>query len=661
MVKVMAELSFYANINSENPSTFHNNACISPDDKRVSVTIEKETFENTGAIRVRTKLKNISESDIVLDSLSSAFITGIGAKCNEPLENRFVIHYACTSWQGEAQWRKMTVSDAGAFVTYNHDSHTTIRLSSYGSWSTSVYEPFFMIEDKELGETWYFEIETGTGWYADVSVGGFKKDTYLNVMLSASFEGNDGWFKTLKPGEEYLTVPCAYGVVKGGFEEAVGEMTALRRKIMKRLPENWIPPICYNDYMNCLWALPNAEKTIPLVDAAAEIGCEYYIIDDGWYGTTRDGSRVLGDWVPNDYLFGEKGLKGIADYIVSKGMKPGVWLEIESCNINSPFALSHPDCLLKRHGKVIGGGRAFLDFRKSEVREFIMSCVDRLYKIGFRYIKNDYNQTTGIGIDNISGFETKDALSYYLGEHDRAYKSFIDEVSSKYSDLIIENCGSGAMRADMDTLSHFWLQSVSDQEDYFRMPSILTGQEACMPPEACGIWSYPYPSMIETRETFKKTPEFVAQFEDGRETAYNMVSAMMGLMYISGHIDCADEYNKMLMKKACNIYKKYRMHIASSAPVYFDGTFGLNDEGIYSYGLLDKERGTLLLSVWSTGGEELEKAVNIGKYLSNPFVETVYPNASENIQYTVSDGFLRLKLDKEKSAVFFAVKGNRIR
>ena len=52
---------------------------------------------------------------------------------------------------------------------------------------------------------------------------------------------------------------------------------------------------------------------------------------------------------------------------------------------------------------------------------------------------------------------------------------------------------------------------------------------------------------------------------------------------------------------------------------------------------------------------------DIGKYLSNPFVETVYPNASENIQYTVSDGFLRLKLDKEKSAVFFAVKGNRIR
>ncbi len=673
-MQVMAELTFYANINSESTISYHNNMYISPDDKRVEVTVEKQTFEGTGAIRCRTKLKNVSGDNVVLDTLSSAFVTGIGRGGRCPLESRFLIHYACTSWQGEAQWRKMTVGEAGAYGTYNHDSHTTFRLSSRGSWSTGVYEPFFLIEDTELGETWYFEIETGTGWYADVSVGGFKGDLHLNVMLSASLEGNDGWFKTLKPGEEYVTCPCAYGVVKGGFEEAIGEMTIYRRAIMKRHPGKWIPPLCYNDYMNCLWALPNAEKTISLVDAAAEIGCEYYIMDDGWYGSARDGSRVLGDWVPNDYLFGEKGLQGIADYIISKGMKPGVWFEIESCNLNSPFVMSHPDCLLRRHGKVVGGGRAFLDFRRAEVREFITGCIDRLYKMGYRYIKNDYNQSTGIGIDPACGepAETVNAaeavkeaenlnaaeagLSYNLGEHDRAFTAFIDEISSKYPDLIIENCGSGAMRSDMGTLSHFWLQSVSDQEDYFRMPSIVSGSQACFPPETCGIWSYPYPSVIETRETFKKTPEFISQFADGRETAYNMVSALMGLMYVSGHIDCADALNKKLMKEACDLYKKYRATVASSVPVYPDGTFGMNDKGVFAYGLFDRDNGTLLLGVWSTGGEERNKTVNLGKYFKNPTVETVYPDVKDGAGYNLSDGKLNVTLPAEKTAVFLVIR-----
>lgn len=191
-------------------------------------------------------------------------------------------------------------------------------------------------------------------------------------------------------------------------------------------------------------------------------------------------------------------------------MKPGIWFEIESCAIHSPFATKHPECLLKRHGKTIGGARAFLDFRCPEVREFIKSCIDRIYKMGYRYIKNDYNQTTGLGIDPVGTSNEDNGLAYYLGEHDRAFKSFIDELASDYPDLIIENCGSGAMRADMGTLSHFLLQSVSDQEDYFRMPSIVSGSQACIPPETCGIWSYPYPSVIETRETFKATPEFIA-------------------------------------------------------------------------------------------------------------------------------------------------------
>ena len=47
-----------------------------------------------------------------------------------------------------------------------------------------------------------------------------------------------------------------------------------------------------------------------------------------------------------------------------------------------------------------------------------------------------------------------------------AYYAFIDELTEKYPDLIIENCPSGAMRCDHGTLKRFHFQSISDQDHF---------------------------------------------------------------------------------------------------------------------------------------------------------------------------------------------------
>lgn len=135
-----------------------------------------------------------------------------------------------------------------------------------------------------------------------------------------------------------------------------------------------------------------------------------------------------------------------------------------------------------------------------------------------------------------------------------------------------------------------------------------------------------------------------------------MVSSLMGLMYLSGHIDCADGFNKKLMKEACDIYKKYRSNIVSSVPVYPDGTFNMSDNGIYSYGLLDNENKTLLLAVWSTGGEERKKTINLSKYMKNPSIEIVYPGLPEFAKYELKEGTLNVEFAEEKTAVFFVFK-----
>lgn len=62
-------------------------------------------------------------------------------------------------------------------------------------------------------------------------------------------------------------------------------------------------------------------------------------------------------------------------------MKPGIWFEFEACCRNEK--LYKEEYLLKRHGKVIGGDRAFLDFRNPEVKKYLPISLTACAILGF--------------------------------------------------------------------------------------------------------------------------------------------------------------------------------------------------------------------------------------------------------------------------------------
>jgi len=628
--------------------------------KNAEIRVSYESFPGTSAVRQRTTIKNNGTESFIVDTLSSLYQYGIGeggtTKWNE---GRLILHYAVAVWEGEAQWRHIPLTEAGLYPTYNHDTHTQVKFEEKGTWTTSHYEPIFMLEDTELKKTWCFEMENSTGWNIDFNVRGAEYNTNVAVFLSGANERNDGWAREIKPGESYTTCYSAVTCVDGSFEEAVWDMTRYHRAIMKNNFPEGTTPLCFNDYMNCLWALPTKEKTIPLVNGAAEAGCEYYVIDAGWFGDNINWPINLGDWFPHDSLFGDEGFAGIIKYINSKGMKAGCWLEIESINMGSYFAKAHPDCILKRHGKVIGGQVGFVDFRKKEVRDYIMETFDKLYALGIRYIKNDYNQSVGVGIDPISEEDCFITPAARLEEMSKAFFKLIDEVTAKYPDLVIENCGSGAMRSDMNTLSHFYLQSLSDQETYYYNPSIISGTEICIPPERCGIWSYPYPLPIYKRDNWEKSPSFDESNEDGRITSYNMVNGLLGLIYLSGRIDAADEFNKKLIKDACDIYKEMRDVTKVSVPVFPTGTFDMTTRGIVSYGLFDNVSGTLQLAIWNQDDDNAVAEIDISKYLGKcAKIVKQYPDL-DFVNGRIDGGKVKVEFGKGRSAIYLKVKGKK--
>ena len=575
-------------------------------------------------------IKNISGESIDINQISSVFteIKNEG-KLKWYDEDKYLIHFCQSAWLGEGQWNTSTLDNLGMYQVFdNHQHRNCASISSKGSWSTSLYYPLVMVEDLELNKTHYFEIKSSSSWYIEFCIEyNENNEEALYVFVSDSCEKNDGWHKELKHGESYQTASVICGTVDGGFEEAVKRLIDYKRADSKVRFDNNMPPVCFNDYMNCCWAMPSYEKTKALVDKAAELGVEVFCIDSGWQASLLDDNfRCIGDWAVSKGKFAPKTFKDIIEYIDSKGMKCGAWLEIEGVMEGTKAYEELDKYILKRRGHIIGKPKSFYDFKSEFIQNKIEKVFDMLYEMGIRYIKNDYNQSIGAGCDG------EKSLSEEMRDNLTAFCKFIDKIQLKYPDLIIENCGSGAMRCDSETLSHFHLQSTSDQEVYTCNPSIICGSLSYMPAEKAGIWSYPYPLRYTDRMEYKI---FEDDYSDGKQTAFNMVNSMMGLMYMSGRIDAADDFNSSLIKDAITVYKDIRTDYTSSYPIYPTGTFRLKDKGLFALGLYVPNKKTAYIAVWKINTDKTELTFDLSKYGNVKNACKLYPEINNyKITYT---------------------------
>ena len=235
-----------------------------------------------------------------------------------------------------------------------------------------------------------------------------------------------------------------------------------------------------------------------------------------------------------------------------------------------------------------------------------------------------------------------------------AFYEFLHGLYADMPDLVIENCSCGAMREDNKILRRTWLQSTSDQEKYERYPSIACGSLALMPPEKAGIWSYPYPCDYDHKDCFVADEAYVSARADGAETVFNMVTGMLGVMYLSGRIDCCDEKNRLLVHEGVAYYKQMRGDIPRAVAVYPKGTFRVGKKINATVGLLTEDK--LYLALWNIGAEDMDFTVNLTKYLGEGAkVESQYPT-EENVSYTLQNGVLKVKFKKKYTAKMLCIR-----
>ena len=609
--------------------------CYKCDTYDLTLKEDVEMFDGLNILRQKSVVKNTGKEKIVISRLAKANMLGIGRGGSKYFEtDRFNIYYCINCMQSEGQWQKKSLRDLGIYPASIHPwEKRTFRLQSVGSWCSSDYYPMMVIEDKEKGECWFFENEGSENWFIELTAYEGFNCPFLTVAIGGGDE-QSGWKYVLEPDESYETSYAVYGMVKGGFNDAVNEL--LKYKRQTSLSDKKIE-VTFNDFMNCYWANPTAGRLIPLIDKAAELGVKRFCIDCGW--------SEVGEWDPLEEKFGSIGFDGIIKYIGSKGMVAGVWFEFDA--ISKEELKKHPeDFACKRNGRTIAEHRPKLNFTNKEAREWLFGKIDYVYKLGVRYIKNDHNNDEKIGIDNGHSFAEG------LREKTKAFDLFIEELKRRYPDMILESCAAGGAREDNGTLKYFDLESASDQENYKLFPSILIGETCCIPPEKTGIWAYPCPLEYKYYENLE-IPEFELEKQrDGRQTVFNMVSSMMGYMYLSGRIDKADEKNSALIKEAIEVYNGYKDRICEMYPELLVPFKLIGDMSYNAFGLATEDKREILVGVWVLRQKEF--AIDLEKY-GKIKAEKMYPARCDDISYIIRGGKLYISAKAENVACLLKI------
>ena len=536
-------------------------------------------FDGVPVLRSETVLRNRGSQDIPIEFLSSFALHGLCKGSATPWGACGRVHIAYNSWMEELQWRSYSMSDLGMTqMSPARFSMQRILASNTGSFSSKEKSPLGCFENSETGECYAWQIEHHGSWSWEIGEHGGQ----LYLRASGPSEAENQWFKQLAPGEVFRSVPAAVAVVSGGPDEAFRALNRYRRRIRRDNPDNRHLPVIFNDYMNCLNADPTTEKVMPLIDRAAALGVEYYVMDAGWYA---DGAwwDSVGEWLPSAKRF-PGGLQQVLDHMVTKGLKPGLWLELERMGMNCPLVKQWPDeCFFCRHGRrVIERSSLQLDFRSDIVRRHANAVVDRLVgDMGVRFIKMDYNFDIGVGTDIAA-----DSFGDGLLQHQRAYMSWLDEVLARYPDLVIENCSSGGMRNSYSLLSRLSICSTTDNTNYLRnaLISINSATTFCM--EQAGVWAYPLATATD------------------EEVVMNMVSALCWRPYVSGQIWALAEDKLALMREAIALYKTTLRAIIPAADPYWPLGLVSNGDAWSAFMLRSADR--VVLAVWHFNGGPAE-------------------------------------------------------
>ena len=296
--------------------------------------------------------------------------------------------------------------------------------------------------------------------------------------------------RILAPGESFETPEAVLCWSDAGLN---GLSVRMHKFVNDHIvPEYWRyrpRPVLYNSWEGCMFDF-NQRRLLDLADRAKGLGCELFVLDDGWFGQRNHDKCSLGDYSVNRKKLPE-GMDGLAKKITAKGLQFGLWFEPESVSPDSDLYRAHPDwALTDEFQPILGRHQLLLDLTKPEVRDYIVESVSGILDSAeISYVKWDMNRhSIALG---------QKAHDFVLGLYD-----VLGRIFGPRPQILLESCSSGGNRFDLGMICYSPQVWCSDDTDPIERLTIQGSLSYLYPQSTMGA----HVSAAPHAQTLRNTP-----------------------------------------------------------------------------------------------------------------------------------------------------------
>lgn len=377
-----------------------------------------------------------------------------------------------------AEMRKLTQAVGGSRIV----CESTTGFSSHRS------NPGFLLSQpgatEESGKVYGFNLVYSGNHYAAA------QRSLQNLTRVVQGISPDNFAKILLPGESFETPEAVMAFSDKGF----GGMSAKMHRFVNSciVPKQWQfkgRPVLFNSWEGCMFDF-NQRRLVNLAKQAKDLGCELFVLDDGWFGKRNDDKAGLGDYTVNKKKL-PGGLAALGKKINSLGMEFGLWFEPESVNPDSDLYRTHPDwALTDEFDPICGRNQLLLDLTRQEVRDYIVENVGAtLDSAPISYVKWDMNRhSVALGAK---------AHEYILGLYE-----VLERIFTPRPHILLESCASGGNRFDLGMLCYGPQAWCSDNTDPIERITIQQNLSYLYPQSTFGA----HVSAAPHAQTLRHTP-----------------------------------------------------------------------------------------------------------------------------------------------------------
>jgi alpha-galactosidase len=583
---------------------------------------------NVPVFSSRVSVRNSGKKPVTLEMLSSFSLGGMTPYASDDAPDRLLVHRYRSTWSAEGRLDTQGVEDLQLERSWSGAGIACERFGQVGSMPVRGFFPFVALEDKVAGVLWGAQLACPGSWQMEV----FRRDDFVALSGGQADREFGQWFKTLKAGDSYDTPVATIGCIKGNIDELAQRLSSAQEGPLANLPkiENELP-IVVNEWCTS-WGNPTQENLLALAKRLQGTPAKYLVIDDGWAERPSGGCQQNGDWIINRKAFPD-GLAATCQAIRDHGLIPGIWFEFEVCNPGSKaFDLS--DHHLHRDGRVLQvGSRRFWDFRDPFTSDYLTKKVIHLLRDnGLGYLKVDYNDTIGFGVDGA------ESAGEGLRQHLEGMQKFFRKLREELPDLVIENCSSGGHRLEPSMMGLCAMGSFSDAHETREIPIIAANVQRLILPRQSQIWAV------------------LRKSDTAQRLAYSLAATFLGRMCLSGEVHDLSPAQWKLTVSSMELYRRVYPIIRDGHSTFHaeTGKSWRHPQGWQAV-LRTAKNGKRALLVAHTFGKAFPKSVQIPLAESGWKIEETWP-VKQGLSASLKGKSLQLDLSGEFRATVISLR-----